>query len=282
MFTPIQKFPLLGKEAYIKREDLLGGLFNGSKQRKIQTLIEDIKNRSPKRVVIKGSIQSNFIVAFVQQLIPLQIPFIIAFSRYPEKRDLKGNYFFLEKMIQNENIFLIDNYTPQEEEYVIEEGGDQLQGYLGLLNLATELKEQMKATPFDHIWIDAGTGSTAACLLYGLQECEKKPTLHVVSMHDDEKTFIQKMTKIKLLLDTHFGKQSQDLSFFQFYRPPTAKSFGSVNQTVLKTIRMVAKESGILLDPIYTAKLFITACNHPLEGTVCFLHSGGTLSLSAF
>ena len=68
--------------------------------------------------------------------------------------------------------------------------------------------------------------------------------------------------------------------------PATAKSFGSTNKTIFEEIRRIAREDGILTDPVYSAKLFLTArqtiLNKTLDGNILLIHSGGGLTLSGF
>jgi 1-aminocyclopropane-1-carboxylate deaminase/D-cysteine desulfhydrase len=72
----------------------------------------------------------------------------------------------------------------------------------------------------------------------------------------------------------------------QCMKPKTAKSFGSVNQTIKNEIKRLAREEGILADPIYAAKLFFSARKYiqeaELKGNVLIIHSGGTLSMTGF
>ena len=65
-----------------------------------------------------------------------------------------------------------------------------------------------------------------------------------------------------------------------------ARSFGSTNSTIFKEIKSIASEDGILTDPVYSAKLFITAKrtiqDQSLDGNILLIHSGGALALSGF
>jgi len=70
------------------------------------------------------------------------------------------------------------------------------------------------------------------------------------------------------------------------YYPATAKSFGSTNKTIFNEIRRIAREDGILTDPVYSSKLFLTArqtiFDQALDGNILLIHSGGGLALSGF
>jgi 1-aminocyclopropane-1-carboxylate deaminase/D-cysteine desulfhydrase-like pyridoxal-dependent ACC family enzyme len=284
--SPIEQFSALGKNFYIKREDLLGGLFNGTKNRKIPPILEKIKTVQPRKVILKGSFYSNFLIAFIPHLKALSIPFeIYTTAKYQPNAPI-GNYFFLHQLVEKKDLHFVESYPLEfpPDIFVIEEGGDCLEAYLGLLTLGDEIKLQMKQNDlfFTDIWIDAGTGTTAICLLYAMMMHKLPITLHIVSMKDSLEEFLIKQKKIFTLLNEKNHLQITLDALFKFYHPPTAKSFGSTNKKVFQTIKEVAFSSGIFLDPIYSAKLFLTAKETNLDGTILFIHSGGTLSLTGF
>jgi len=69
---------------------------------------------------------------------------------------------------------------------------------------------------------------------------------------------------------------------YEEWEPSTARSYGSVNATVRQEIVRMAREEGILADPIYTAKLCMEVRKRKLEGTTLVILGGGTLSLMGF
>lgn len=279
MLSKIEKFPFLGDRCFIKREDLLGGLFNGVKQRKLVTLVAHLVQKRPSKVYLKGSLQSNFLLALVPRLIEHKIPFEI----YTYRRDhrLLGNSFFLSLFVDIDQIKLLEHLPPcQPNEVVVEEGGDQLESYLGLMALGEEIIAQNNDSKLQlhHIWVDAGTGSTAACLDYVFTRDGAPFQLHVVSMKEDESGYRRKKQLIFDQLNQHFQTSVSPSSPFQFYRPPTARAFGSVNRSTLQLLTTVARSSGILLDPIYTVKLVMTMKTVQHDEPTLFIHSGGTLA----
>jgi 1-aminocyclopropane-1-carboxylate deaminase/D-cysteine desulfhydrase-like pyridoxal-dependent ACC family enzyme len=76
------------------------------------------------------------------------------------------------------------------------------------------------------------------------------------------------------------------LAAFRCHRPLSARSFGSTNQAVFQEIQRTAAESGIMLDPIYSAKLFMSAraayAERKADEDVLLLHAGGVSSLFGF
>lgn len=286
LHSPIESYAYLQKKFLIKREDLIGGLFNGIKQRKISSIVDEIIRLNPKKIVIKGSFQSNFVIAITLQLLPLKIPIEFYFHRFPSSSDEKGNFFFLKQIIGNASIFSMESFglNHLNDAYIIEEGGDQLAGYLGLLSLGEELISQIKNQnlTLEEIWVDAGTGSSAICLLYTLSKNDLFLPLQIVSMHDDAEQFEKRRKEIFFKLNTHFNDEVTHQIPYAFYRPTIGRSFGSTNNTLFKFIKAFAKETGVFLDPIYSAKLFMTFLEKGKVEKSLLIHSGGTLSLTGF
>src|SRR5690606_3343380 len=128
---------------------------------------------------------------------------------------------------------------------------------------------------FDHVLIDAGTGFSAAGLIYGLHELQRPTQVHVLLLADTEVQFRQKLSEWV----------PNKVTQFRCFSPHTAKSFGSVNHAIRNEIHRMAREEGILVDPIYSAKLFHESREYivrqELKGTILIIHSGGALTLSS-
>jgi 1-aminocyclopropane-1-carboxylate deaminase/D-cysteine desulfhydrase-like pyridoxal-dependent ACC family enzyme len=73
---------------------------------------------------------------------------------------------------------------------------------------------------------------------------------------------------------------------YKLYYSTIAKSFGGTNRAIFREIKCIAREDGILTDPVYSAKLFImakhTIQDQSLDGNILLIHSGGALALSGF
>ena len=285
MLSPIQHLQSIGSNFYIKREDLINGLFNGIKERKIRSLIKAIEEKKPKVVFLKGSLYSNFFLAIVPKLRTLGIPFKL-FTNQLHIAHPEGNYFFLKLLTNPDEILPIDSLPPvlTDDIFLVEEGGDHLASYLGLMSLGEEILTQMKLMQleFDEIWIDAGTCSTAIVLLYSLSQAKIATTLKIVSMKEDEKGFLAKKEKIFQALNSSLKKELKETIPFEVIRPVTAKSFGSTNTQVFETILNFARKTGIILDPVYSSKLFLTLKECIQEKKILMIHSGGNLSLTGF
>lgn len=152
--------------------------------------------------------------------------------------------------------------------YVLPEGGTNEAALRGCAELATEITEQLGALP-DYLALACGTGGTMAGLIRGC--AGKSQVLGISALKGDWMT--QEIQRLLgplspfdnwgILSDYHFG------GYAKF--PPELKAF----------IREFEAEYGILLDPVYTAKLFYGIMDRIRSGffaegsTVVVIHSGG-------
>jgi 1-aminocyclopropane-1-carboxylate deaminase/D-cysteine desulfhydrase-like pyridoxal-dependent ACC family enzyme len=139
---------------------------------------------------------------------------------------------------------------------------------------------------FDHVFIDSGTGMVAQSLIAGAAVLGKKSTYHVVILAGSFADFTSGLSQVLRYSEKFLQTSIDSLPDYHLYYPPTARSFGSTNRTIFKEIKRIAREDGILTDPVYSSKLFITARktlrDKELKGNILLIHSGGGLSLSGF
>jgi 1-aminocyclopropane-1-carboxylate deaminase len=118
---------------------------------------------------------------------------------------------------------------------------------------------------------------------------KKETLLHVLLLADDEQQFLSKLKHFHLTFEVfieHRLSWSDVVHRFKIHTPTQARAFGSVNATILRHIKFLAREEGFFTDPIYSAKLFLEARNtiheQALEGNILMIHSGGALTLMGF
>ncbi|WP_043873712.1 pyridoxal-phosphate dependent enzyme [Legionella massiliensis] len=285
----LNHFPNNGQVCYVKRDDELGCGISGSKMRKYASLMPYLMKERIRRLIIIAGHQSNNLLAALQMAREFQLE-VTAFLIQARNLELQGNYKLSRLFLDEEDIVwvnredwpqveaLADNYlkTLAEPGFVLSEGASVPAAMPGALSLANDilLNEQEAGIQFQHIFVDAGTGFSAAALIKGLSELNHPAEIHVLLLADDETIFRSKLaTWIK-----------QIPSHTHCFYPDTAKSFGAVNQTIKLEIKRLAKDEGLLADPIYSAKLFYSARNYieakQLMGNILIIHSGGALSLA--
>lgn len=287
----LNNFPKEGVDCYVKRDDELSCGISGSKLRKYSSLMPYLMEQGIKHLIIIAGPQSNNLLAALQMAREFQLE-VKVFLLRPYRADIKGNFkislLFLEQKdivwVARENWFEVENIakahcaTMNEPAFILSEGASVSEAMPGALSIAKDILDNERALGirFDHIFVDAGTGFSAIALIKGLQDCNHQAMVHVVLLADTELVFKHK------LLDWVGSKPNN----YRCYLPQTAKAFGAVNASIMNEIKRVAKEEGILLDPIYSAKLFHESrariVSDNLKGNVLIIHSGGVLSLAGF
>ncbi len=287
----LNHFPNQDVVCYVKRDDELGSGISGSKMRKYAVLIPFFLEKGIQHLIIIGGAQSNNLLAALQMAREFQLK-VTAILLRPHNQNIQGNFKLSRLFIAEEEIIWVNRKdwpkvkdlanrlleTLEVPGFILDEGASVPQAMAGARTLAADIiaNEQSAGLQFQHIFVDAGTGFSAAGLIKGLIELNHQAQIHVLLLADDEETF-----KAKLL--NWIGQIPDQLHCFY---PPTAKSFGSFNQTIKNEIRQLAREEGILADPIYSAKLFYSARKYIekelLQGSVLIIHSGGTLTMAGF
>ncbi|HAU2421753.1 TPA: pyridoxal-phosphate dependent enzyme [Legionella pneumophila] len=287
----LNHFPKQGIECYVKRDDELGCGISGTKIRKYSSLIPFLKIKGIRHLIIIAGAESNNLLAALQVARECQLK-VTAFLVKPKHLKIQGNFklslLFLHEneiiWVNREEWYRVNEFAEQyleglrETAYILSEGASVKESMKGAMSLANDIKENEKILgfAFDHIFVDAGTGFSAIALIKGFHELQHKGFIHVLLLADSEEVFKKKLM--------HWAGVNPD-NYACFY-PTTAKSFGSVNQTIKQEIKRLAYEEGILADPIYSAKLFYEARRYiekyELKGKVLIVHSGGILTMPGF
>ncbi len=287
----LNHFPDDGVSCYVKRDDELGCGINGSKIRKYASLIPFLIQKKIRHLIIIAGPQSNNLLAALQVARELQLQ-VTAFLIKPRNLEVQGN-FKLSLLFLNEQeiIWVNRNEWPKverlaqdylnnlkEEAFVLNEGASVAEALVGAMSLAEDIinNEKNMGCNFHHIFVDAGTGFSAAGLVKGLAQVNHQSIIHILLLADDEQAFNDKLTQ-------WIGMNPDN---YQCFYPATARSFGAINKTIKDEIKRLAREEGILADPIYSAKLFHEARRlieiEKLKGNVLVIHSGGTLTMPSF
>lgn len=287
-------------EVWLKREDDSGFGISGYKKRKYASLIPWLVSRNASGALLTGSLFSNHLPGLIQLLTEKGIAHAILARELPDRK-LVGNLFLLSLLSTIEGCYRLekedDPQTIAEElirtelpNYIyVPEGGSCSPAIPGACTLLLDIidNERIQELSFEHIWIDAGTGFTAAVQIAASALLGYKAHWHVVGMAEEENAFAHYLLHIQEELAQLVSHSIEPaLSSYSYYRPTVAKSFGSVNRKVLETCKHYAKHAGVLLDPVYGAKLMMTAEEQiplqALSGPILIAHSGGATTLFGY
>lgn len=294
--TPIQFYKkIASNNIYIKRDDLTDLALGGNKVRKLEYFLADALEKNSDCIVTYGSTQSNHcrITAAAASKYGLKTVLILSKSEEPQ---FNGNYFLynlfdadivwtntnnvsetIEKTLSN---LKNDGLNP----YFIQGGGHGNLGTHAYKMAFDEIMEQEKEKniEFDYIFHASGTGTTQAGLIAGKLLSNATKKIVGISVARNEKR--GKEVIYECLRD-----------YFEEFNPSTVVSkegivfndsyigngYGDVYPDIVDTIRNVAKNSGVLLDPVYTGKAFYGMMdyiykNNIINKNILFIHTGGT------
>ena len=315
--TPILKLDRLsrrlGVEVHVKRDDLTGLLESGNKVRKLEFLVGEALQQGADTLITCGPPDSNGCRAVAAVAARLGLHAVLAIrgerpavydgnlllarllgadTRYhpelgPEPGPELGPEVALEPGAGVMEALAAEVRARGGRPYVIPESGAGELGALGYIECAVELSEQIHhgAPRFDTIVITSGSGGSHAGLLMGKQLAGLPGEIVSVPVTAPAARVREAIVRTVGAAIQRFGfaievpKAIHLLDGYQGAGPAAA------TDEELGAIVTLAREEGLLLDPIYTAKgfrgLVETLARDPkaLGQRVCFIHTGGVFGL---
>jgi len=315
--TPLQKLKNLsekyGVEIYIKRDDLSGPEFGGNKIRKLEFLLGDALTKEADYVITYGAIQTNHGRETVAACRVCGLKPILYLIVEEEPKEYKGN-LLLDKIMNAEIHYIVPSPGMSAYEACIaasEKAKDRIKelenkghlcydcpvggftpvGCLGFVCGFFELVEQMKqiSLEVDYIVHATGSGGTLAGLLAG-QMMLVESDIRIISFSvdreppDKDKIISENVTEIGKLLGISIPDCRQviniDSNYYgEGYEIPSDESTAAIKE--------LAREEGIILDPVYTGKAMSGLLDYIKSGRiskgekVVFWHTGGAPAIFA-
>lgn len=290
-------------DIWVKRDDELSFGVSGTKLRKHASIIPFLKQQGIEEVVVIGGAHSNNVLSAAQTLTENNIR-MTSFLLGPPPRK-QGNAKLLSLFVDDREIHwvlrfqwadcevLANSYAEKRRSegikiFVLPEGAHHPLALPGSLSILVDIlrNERESGVRFDHIFIDADTGMVAQSLLTGAAALERKTIFHIVVLAGSFEDFQSGLSGVIQYAEAFLGVPLGSLPEYRMYYPATASSFGSTNKAIFREIQCIAREDGILTDPVYSSKLFLTArqtiLDKKLEGNILLIHSGGGVTLSGF
>lgn len=310
--TPIEKLThlsdQLGIELLVKRDDLAGTTLGGNKSRQLEYYLGAALAAKADTILITGAVQSNFVRTAAASAAKLGLRTIVQLeARVPHQDAVyqsSGNVL-LNRLLGAEII-----YFPKGEDeaaadaslharaelerqkgrrpYVIPLAlGNPPLGALGYVDAAKEIHSQ--TTQFDFVVVASGSGLTHAGLLAGLHQlghparvigsCVRR---NAVMQHDRIRTVLNNLAP---LMDPGTTVPTEKIDIWDGALAP---GYGLIGQAALDAMKSMAQAEGLMLDPVYTAKVFaaipalVQSGKVPKGSRVLFVHTGGLASLFAY
>lgn len=278
IFSPLDQLKAFNRnQILIKRDDLIDPYISGNKWRKLKYILKEVEIQNKKHIVTFGGAYSNHLVATAAACSRSSLK-STAFVRGESLRNemlmlcrLFGmELIFTDRQAYKDKKSLYEtHFGGNPDTYFVDEGGASYEAVIGCAEIISELP-----TDIDHIICAAGTGTTAAGLLKGIQDTGLNTQLHVVPVlrggdfiADEISRYIGNITQLTLHLDYHFG------------------GYAKTTPELIGFMKSFTAEEGILIDQVYTAKMFYALDDLLQNGyfkkgeKIVALHTGGLLGL---
>ena len=309
--TPLQEMARLserlGVRLLVKREDQTGLAFGGNKIRNHEFIFGDIVAQGCDAVITTAGVQSNMCRATAAAASRLWMTCVLLLrgsgNEVPQGNLLLDQLLGADvRFIQTDDPY--DSRVPGWlDEVRTELVGRGLRPYVlhltgetstlavcayvsGAEELAAQFRE-MDCVP-EWLYVTTGSGITAAGLALGFKHLGLPTRVVGISSNSSSEFLTDRMVQYAGCAPNRLGittmLEAADFDVLDTYVGP---GYGKGYPKVFETIRMVAREEAILLDPVYTGKCMTGLMDQVEKGhvsqgsSVVFLHSGGGPNLFA-
>ncbi|HIF6264299.1 D-cysteine desulfhydrase [Raoultella ornithinolytica] len=306
--TPLEYLPRLsdhlGREIFIKRDDVTPLAMGGNKLRKLEFLAADALREGADTLITAGAIQSNHVrqTAAVAAKLGLHCVALLEnpIGTRAENYLTNGNRLLLD--LFNTQVEMCDALTQpdvQLEElatrieaqgyrpYVIPVGGSNALGALGYVESALEIAQQCEgAVELSSVVVASGSAGTHAGLAVGLEQLMPGAELIGVTVSRKVADQLPKVVALQQAVANSLELHANaEIKLWDDYFAP---GYGTPNDEGMEAVKLLAQLEGILLDPVYTGKAMaglIDGINQKRfkdEGPILFIHTGGAPALFAY
>ena len=304
--TPLEYLPrfsdYLGRDIFIKRDDVTPMAMGGNKLRKLEFLAADALREGADTLVTAGAIQSNHVrqTAAVAAKLGLHCVALLEnpIGTQAENYLTNGNRLMLDLFnVQVEMVDALTDPAAQLDElatrleaqgfrpYVIPVGGSNALGALGYVESALEIAQQCEgAVSLSSVVVASGSAGTHAGLAVGLEQLMPDVELIGVTVSRSVADQKPKVVTLQQAVAEQLALQAKaEILLWDDYFAP---GYGTPNG--MEAVKLLARLEGILLDPVYTGKAMaglidgIARKRFKDEGPILFVHTGGAPALFAY
>ena len=310
--TPLEEMPRLtaalgGPRLWIKRDDCTGLATGGNKTRKLEFLMAAAQDAGADIVVTQGAVQSNHVrqTAAAAAKLGMKCHAVLE-RRVPDvasSYETTGNVLFdhiFGATMEFRPSGLDMNAEAQEvtnslreagnNPYFIPGGGSNEIGALGYVSSAQEILQQITAQNLDPKWIVVATGSagTQAGLVAGFHAHNCDIPIMGISVRQPHDVQVENVYRLAVKTAALLTDQPLPRSRVLVDDGYVGHGYGITTEGTIAATNMLARQEGILLDPVYSGKGMagligrIEAGDIAQDGDVIFLHTGGAVSLFAY
>lgn len=306
--TPLEYLPrfsdYIGRDIFIKRDDVTPLAMGGNKLRKLEFLAADALREGADTLVTAGAIQSNHVrqTAAVAAKLGLNCVALLEnpMGTKAENYLSNGNRLLLDLFnvqvemcdaLTDPNAQLAELATRIEAQgfrpYVIPVGGSNALGALGYVESALEIAQQCEgAVALSSVVVASGSAGTHAGLAVGLEQL--MPEAELIGVTVSRKVADQLPKVVTLQQEVARSLELTAKAGITLWDDYFAPGYGIPNDDGMEAVKLLARLEGILLDPVYTGKAMaglidgISQKRFKDEGAILFVHTGGAPALFAY
>lgn len=309
--TPLEEAPSLsaylgGPRIMLKRDDITGLAFGGSKVRKTEYLMGEAVDRGCDVVITVGDAQSNHARVTAAAARRLGLDAVLVLRGDDRSSERQGNLLLDAilgadiRLVNTDDEFVLTGVVEDvarelrrggRNPYVIPRGGASAVGTAAFVNAGLELLDQLNTRGIraDAIVHATASGGTQAGLYAATKVTQSGIRVIGVSAGPSRETATGRILALTQelveLLGLDWRPHPDDIVVTDEYAGEPA---GEPAADCLDAIRLVARTEGVLLDPIYTGRAMaglidmIRRGQFAPEQTVVFWHTGGQPALFAY
>jgi len=308
--TPIEKLNNLGFDnLWIKRDDLTSDVYGGNKVRKLEFILANVLKKEKKRVVTMGGTGTNHGLATAIFCNKLGIDCSLLLFKQPVTSYVKRNLLLFKKnnadLVYKNTLFktALAFYTTERikhpSSYFLFAGGSTVEGTVGFVNAAFELKAQIDDGIMPepgYIFCPLGSCGTLAGLSLGVKLAGLKSRIIGVRVTESHLHFIPASTEgcvLVLMKETYkyLRTRCRDIPELNLEKPEIiddyfGEGYGCATEQCLEAFSIMKEKEKIKLDPTYTAKTFAAVLDHCKGGLdnvspVLYWHTYNSVDLDA-
>jgi 1-aminocyclopropane-1-carboxylate deaminase len=273
----LECFENAGIEVFVKRDDLIHPFISGNKWRKLKYNYQEFLSTKCRGIVTFGGAFSNHIIAtaafcaenkiecvgIIRGEKPTTINHVLILAQL---WGMKLEFISRETYKNKENL---EQLWADKNYYVIPEGGENEFGVIGCMEIVNELTHS-----YDHIICASGTGCTISGIVKGVINQKLKTKCHSIPVLKENEFIREKIYKY-----------SFEANNFEIHSNYHFGGYAKTTPELMTFIKYFAQNTGILTDPIYTAKLFYglvdLAKKHFFNkgDRILAIHTGGLIGL---
>ncbi|MEM7776429.1 MAG: D-cysteine desulfhydrase family protein [Pseudomonadota bacterium] len=310
--TPLEPLKRLmageGATVFVKRDDLTGIGLGGNKVRKLEFYFGKAVAAGADTVLITGAVQSNYVRIAAACAARLGLNCHVQLEERVAKSDplyrSNGNVLLDDLFGASRSTFPVgedEGAADAEVERLAEEmraagrtpfviplsPNKPPLGSLGYVLAAQELLRQ--APDLKHVVVASGSGLTHTGLLFGLKAMGWPGHVHAVCVRrsaEQQRTRIANhCARLADLLGVANPVAAEDIDVDDSNLAP---GYGQMNPAIEKAMLETARLEGLVLDPVYTGRVFAAAIAKLRNGTIkpgeptAIIHTGGIPALFAY